>query len=256
MATTTAPPPSQHIIASPKVQKLLQKLHSASEAQEKSISQLLFYLGRLARYYLFNETWSAGADQHMRDKFVSLEPNKCQFLYLLARSIGARNIVEAGTSFGVSTIYLALAVGQNAADPQSNLVAGAEGMTTRGKVIATEKEPTKAARAREHWKEAGSEVEPWIELREGDLLETLRVPDSLPEEIDLLLLDIWTPMALPTLEIVRPKLKRGAVVITDNTAFAKPLYEEFLEYIHHPGNGFKTLTLPFSGGLEMSIYLP
>ena len=184
MATTTALPSSQHIIASPKVQKLLEKLHSASEAQEKSISQLLFYLGRLARYYLFNETWSAGADQHMRDKFVSLEPNKCQFLYLLARSIGARNIVEAGTSFGVSTIYLALAVGQN--------VAGAEGMTTHGKVIATEKEPTKAARAREHWKEAGSEVEPWIELREGDLLETLRVPDSLPE-IDLLLLDSRIP---------------------------------------------------------------
>ena len=189
MTTTTVPPSSEHITASPKVQKLLQKLHSASEAQEKSISQLLFYLGRLARYYLFNETWSAGADQHMRDKFVSLEPNKCQFLYLLARSIGARNIVEAGTSFGVSTIYLALAVGQNVADSQSNLVAGTGGMMGHGKVIATEKEPTKAARAREHWKEAGSEVEPWIELREGDLLETLRVPDSLPEGIDLLLLD-------------------------------------------------------------------
>ena len=188
MATTTVPPSSEHITASPKVQKLLQKLHSASEAQEKSISQLLFYLGRLARYYLFNETWSAGADRHMRDKFVSLEPNKCQFLYLLARSIGARNIVEAGTSFGVSTIYLALAVGQNVADSQSNLVAGTGGMMGHGKVIATEKEPTKAARAREHWKEAGSEVEPWIELREGDLLETLRVPNSLPE-IDLLLLD-------------------------------------------------------------------
>ena len=198
MATTTVPPSSEHITASPKVQKLLQKLHSASEAQEKSLSQLLFYLGRLARYYLFNETWSAGADQHMRDKFVSLEPNKCQFLYLLARSIGARNIVEAGTSFGVSTIYLALAVGQNVADSQSNLVAGAGGMMTYGKVIATEKEPTKAARAREYWKEAGSEVEPWIELREGDLLETLRVPDSLPE-IDLLLLDSRIPPPPPPL---------------------------------------------------------
>ena len=63
-------------------------------------------------------------------------------------------------------------------------------------------------------------------------------------------------MLFRSLEIVRPKLKRGAVIIADNTAFAKPLYKEFLEYIHRPGNGFKTLTLPFSGGLEMSVYLP
>lgn len=107
----------------------------------------------------------------MRDKFVALEPDKCQLIYLLARSIGAKNIVEAGTSFGVSTIYLALAVGQNPGG---------------GKVIATEKEPEKAKRARRHWKEAGEEVEKYIELREGDLLETLK--DGLPE-IDMLLLD-------------------------------------------------------------------
>ncbi|OCL05724.1 S-adenosyl-L-methionine-dependent methyltransferase [Glonium stellatum] len=256
MTTATVPPSSQHITASPRVQNLLTKLHAESEAQEKSISQFLFYLKRLARYYLFSETWSASADQHMRDKFVSLEPDKCQFLYLLARSTGARNIVEAGTSFGVSTIYLALAVGQNVTDASSALASRTGGPTAGGKVIATEKEPTKAARAREHWKQAGSEVEPWIELREGNLLETLSVPDSLPEEIDMLLLDIWTPMALPTLEIVRPNLRRGAVVIADNTTFAKPLYKEFLEYIHRPENGFKTLTIPYSGGLEMSVYLP
>ena len=105
--------------------------------------------------------------------------------YLLARSMGALNIVEAGTSFGVSTMYLALAVGHNVA--QAKASGGAT--TTRGKVIGTEKEPTKAAKAREYWKEAGEEVEPWIELREGDLLETLKVEEGMPEQIDMLLLD-------------------------------------------------------------------
>jgi hypothetical protein len=124
----------------------------------------------------------------MRDKFVSLEQEKCQLLYLLARSSGARNIVEAGTSFGVSTIYLALAVGQNVADARA-----ATGKGVTGKVIATEKEPSKAARARDHWKEAGDEIEPWIELREGDLLETLKVEEGMPEQIDLLLLDSKFP---------------------------------------------------------------
>jgi len=51
-------------------------------------------------------------------------------------------------------------------------------------------------------------------------------------------------------------LKRGAVVITDNVGMAKMLYRDFLGYIRDPANGFRTLTVPFSGGLELSVYLP
>ena len=120
----------------------------------------------------------------MRDKFVALEKDKCHFIYLLARSMDVRNVVEAGTSFGVSTMYLALAVGQNVGVARK-LGRG----DVEGKVIATEKEPSKAARAREHWKKAGEEVEPWIELREGDLLKTLNVNEGMPKEVDMLLLD-------------------------------------------------------------------
>jgi len=138
----------------------------------------------LVGHYIWNAGWSRAADDHMRDKFVSLERDKCQFLYLLARSTGAKDIIEAGTSFGVSTMYLALAVGQNVRDARE-----ATGMPVTGKVIATEKEPTKAAGARNYWKQAGNEVEPWIELREGDLRETLTVAEGMPEQIDLLLLD-------------------------------------------------------------------
>ena len=46
----------------------------------------------------------------VRDKLVALDPEKCDLCYLLCRSIKARRIVEFGTSFGVSTIYLAAAV--------------------------------------------------------------------------------------------------------------------------------------------------
>ncbi|KAK2592433.1 hypothetical protein QQS21_009849 [Conoideocrella luteorostrata] len=241
----------QAVVGSPRVHELLQKLHSLSEAQEKSFSQIFFYVKRLIAFYLYGSTWSASSDDHMRDKFVSLEQDKCQLMYLLARSSGARNIVEAGTSFGVSTIYLALAVGQNVEDARR-----ATGTAVTGKVIATEKESSKAARARDHWKQAGDEVEPWIELREGDLLETLKVEDGMPDQIDLLLLDIWTPLALPALEIVRPRLRKGAIILADNTVMAKPLYREFLEYVNRPENGFKTTTMPYSGGLMMAVYLP
>lgn len=179
MAPPAGPPA---ISASPRVHALLARLHAASESQEKSISQIWFYLKRLAAFYLFSSAWGSTADDHMRDKFVALEQDKCHFMYLLARNSGALNIVEAGTSFGVSTIYLALAVGQNVAAQK------AQGKSVSGKVVATEKEPSKAARAREHWAEAGDEVAGIIELREGDLLETLQM-DGMPEQVDMLLLD-------------------------------------------------------------------
>lgn len=108
------------------------------------------------------------------DKFVALDPDKCAFVYLLLRSMKARFVVEAGTSFGVSTIYLALAVAQNAGSGS-------------GRVIATENEPAKADRARKHWSQAGDDIQKFIELREGDLRETLKT--DLPEQVDFLLLD-------------------------------------------------------------------
>jgi hypothetical protein len=63
-------------------------------------------------------------------------------------------------------------------------------------------------------------------------------------------------MALPTLKIIQPRLRKGAVVLADNTSMARPLYKEYLNYIHDPANGFKTTEVPYSGGLQMSVYLP
>ncbi|KAF5695007.1 O-methyltransferase [Fusarium denticulatum] len=174
------------------------------------------------------------------DKFVALDPDKCAYVYLLLRSMKARFVVEAGTSFGVSTIYLALAVSQNAG-PQP------------GKVIATENEPTKAVRARKYWSQAGDDIEKFIELREGDLRETLKT--DLPEQVDFLLLDIWTPLALPTLKLVKPRMKPGATVVADNTEAAKAGYKDLMAYLEDTANGFKLTTLPYSGGLLVAVYL-
>ena len=115
----------------------------------------------------------------MRDKFIALEQDKCHFIYQLARTLNATSIVEAGTSYGVSTIYLALAVADN--------LAAAPAASGKGTVIATEYEPAKAEQARKHWAECGEAVSSVIDLREGDLRETLKT--NLPERVDMLLLD-------------------------------------------------------------------
>ncbi|EIW65483.1 hypothetical protein TREMEDRAFT_36250 [Tremella mesenterica DSM 1558] len=219
--------------APPHVHALLDRLHAQSVEQEKTATAA--------------QLQAVGFDDFMRDKYIALDQDKSQFVYQLILSTGARNVVEvsryfAGTSFGVSTIYLALAVSQNIAKSGEY-----------GVVIGTENEPSKAAQARLHWAEVGEGLEEIIELREGDLRETLKV--DLPETVDLLSLDIWAPMALPTLKLVQPHFKPGSTVLIDNTIGAASGYKDLLTHLRAPGSGFTNLTLPYDKGLEMCVYV-
>ena len=63
-------------------------------------------------------------------------------------------------------------------------------------------------------------------------------------------------MTLPALKLVQPHLRHGAVVITDNSISSAKRYEDLLSYMRNPGSGFANLTLPYSNGLEMSVYAP
>ncbi|KAI9933767.1 hypothetical protein ASPWEDRAFT_148166 [Aspergillus wentii DTO 134E9] len=212
----------------PHILTLLSDLHTKSLSQEAALPPSVFQ--------------NNDFDTIMRDKFIALDQDKSQFIYQLARSINAKTIVEAGTSYGVSTIYLALAVSANLA------ATGGE-----GRVIATENEPEKARQARQNWELCGDVVSGVVELREGDLRETLKGDVGV---VDLLLLDIWTPMALPTLKLIQPRMRHGAVVIADNTIKGARGYEDLLNYLRAPDSGFTNLTLPYTNGLEMSVYLP
>jgi predicted O-methyltransferase YrrM len=171
----------------------------------------------------------------LADKLVALDRDKAEFCYQLIRAANARRIVEIGTSFGVSTLYLAAAVRDNLA------ASGGEGV-----VIGTEYEPEKAAAARSLFVEAG--LSDFIELREGDLRETLR---DLSGPVDFVLMDIWLPMVAPALERVGPLLRSGAVIIADNTGRHRADYGALFAFL--AANDFRTLTLPFDGGLELSV---
>lgn len=159
--------------------QLLSELHAKSLEQESAISKTGKVFSSDVIGDLEGQHSPANSahefDRLMLDKFIALDEDKCQFTYQLISAMGATNVVEAGTSFGVSTIYLALAVGKAKA---------ATGKS--GTVVATEKEPQKAEIARGYWARCGAAVEQEIDLRVGNLLETLK--EGLPQ-VDLLLLD-------------------------------------------------------------------
>ncbi|WRT63601.1 uncharacterized protein IL334_000524 [Kwoniella shivajii] len=220
------------VIASPRVLDLLDHLHGLSTFQEAQITSESY-------------RQKDGFDDLMRDKFIALDQDKCWFVYQLLLSNRSRYVVEAGTSFGVSTIYLSLAVSQNLKSLGLD--------ASQGKIIATENEATKAIRAKEWWNQAGKDVEELIDLRQGDLRETLKT--HLPEKIDLLLLDIWCPLALPTLQLVQPNLHSGSVVIIDNIVGSADRYKDLIEYLRDGKNDFRNLTIPYNKGLGMSVYM-
>jgi predicted O-methyltransferase YrrM len=158
---------------------------------------------------------------------VSRETGK--LLYMLARGIAARSIVEFGTSFGISTLHLAAALRDNGG----------------GRLITTEFEPSKVARARSHLTEGG--VIDLVEIREGDALHTMRA--GLPDVIDLLLLDGAKALYPEILALVEDRLRPGAFVVADD-ADKSP---EYLSRMRSPASGY--LSTPFGEDIELSLRL-
>ncbi|TWB94864.1 putative O-methyltransferase YrrM [Bradyrhizobium macuxiense] len=150
-------------------------------------------------------------------------------LYMLARGTRARNIVEFGTSFGISTLHLAAALRDNGG----------------GRLITSEFEQSKVARARDNLVAGG--LDDLVEIREGDALETLRT--GLPDTIDLVLLDGAKALYPDILDLVESRLKPGAFVVADNADYSP----DYLARVRSPANGY--MSVPFGEDVELSMRL-
>ena len=158
---------------------------------------------------------------------VSRETGK--LLYMLARSTGARSIVEFGTSFAISTLHLAAGLRDNGG----------------GRLIGTEFEPSKVRRARETIAAAG--FSDLVEIREGDALETLA--KDLPDRIDVVLLDGAKGLYPDVLALLEPGLHAGTMIVADNANWSP----EYLARVRTAGGDY--LSLPLPDDVELSMRL-
>jgi predicted O-methyltransferase YrrM len=155
-----------------------------------------------------------------------------QLLYNLIRAVRPATVVEFGTSFGISTLYLAAAVRDNGT----------------GRVIGTELSPVKAAAARRTFAETG--LDDLITVLEGDARESLA---EVSGSVDFLLLDGWKDLCLPVLELLEPRIAPGTLVVADDvnlTALAP-----YLAYVRDAANGYQSVTFPVEDGMEISCRL-
>lgn len=116
-----------------------------------------------------------------------------RLLYLLAKSINAKNVLELGSGFGYSAFWFALAVGEG------------------GKVIMTEGAQENQDRARAYFTRAG--MLDRVEFNVGDALE---IAKRYSGPFDVIFCDIDKHSYPKAIEIAHAKLRVGGILIYDN----------------------------------------
>mgnify|MGYP001604532997 FL=1 len=128
-------------------------------------------------------------------QFPIIGPAAGRYCYFMSRVIGARNIFELGSGFGYSTIWFARALRDQGG----------------GKVHHTVWDKELSQRARENLKEAG--LGDFVEFHCAEAVATLKKTTG---PFDLIFNDIDKEGYPDALTALKPKLRKGGVLITDN----------------------------------------
>ena len=165
---------------------------------------------------------------------LAVGPDTGQFINILASSLRAPTILEVGTSYGYSGIWLAEAARK----------AG-------GRVTTLELQDYKAAYARERAVEAG--LANYIDYQVGDAVKMI---GELPAGIDFVLLDLWKDLYVPCLDAFYPKLNPGAIIVADNMLFpGGEIMQRYADAVRAKP-GMTSVLLPVGSGIEVSRYQP
>jgi predicted O-methyltransferase YrrM len=214
----------------PAVARVLDRLHAAAGGQTWQL--VPFALQEMVGTLLGRSSPAAEVSARAKDLYLPLGRKQGLFAYVLARAASARRIVEFGTSFGVSTMYLAAAVRDGGG----------------GVVIGSELEPGKVAAARANLAEAA--LSDLVEVREGDARETLRDAGG---PVDFVLLDGWKELYLPVLQLLAPQIRPGGLVLADNLFSFWNALGPFRAWVRDPANGFRSLAIAIGDGMECSV---
>ena len=177
----------------------------------------------------------ATGDGDWRDKvLLAVGPDTGRLINILARSLDAPTILELGTSYGYSGIWLAEA-------------ARAAG----GRLITMELQDYKSSRARDMARQAG--LGDHVDFRVGDAVQMI---SELPAGIDFVLVDLWKDLYVPCLKAFYPKLNPGAIIVADNMLW--PANEEVKQYgkAVRALPGITSVLLPVGSGIEISRFAP
>jgi predicted O-methyltransferase YrrM len=179
----------------------------------------------LAELETFGKVNDAGTSDHAR-KMLNITRDTGEFLYLMARAVEARRILEIGTSNGYSTLWLAAAA-----------------QTFSGSVTTMEHMPFKAEMARANFERVA--LLPWIKLLVGDAGELLR--EQAKGSFGLVFLDADRSRYVAWWDHVQRVLALGGLLIVDNAISHANEMEPFVQVVNHSPN-YVTSRVPVGNG--------
>jgi predicted O-methyltransferase YrrM len=180
-----------------------------------------------------SQLWREIGTTMSRDDFLlAVGPATGSFMNTLVKGARARRILEIGTSYGYSAVWLAEAARE-----------------TGGKVTTLDVAPAKQAYAKDMLAKAG--LAAFVDFLTGDALELI---PTLEDGVDFVLLDCWKDVYVGCLERFFPKLAPGAVVVADNMLFPQESRPEALAYRRaiRARPGVSSVLLSVGSGIEVS----
>jgi predicted O-methyltransferase YrrM len=169
---------------------------------------------------------------NLDDLLLSIGREAGMLIYLLTTGAQSRRILELGSSYGYSTVWLAAAA-----------------RTTGGKVWSLENKEFKIESARQALTRAGLSTR--VEFHAGDCLDTLK---ALTGPFDFVLLDVWKDLYVPCFDLLHGKLSPGAIVAADNMLLpesARQQAEAYRARVRAAGD-MDSVLIDVGNGIEIS----
>ena len=176
-----------------------------------------------------------GGLEGVRDQLLlAVGPETGRLLNILAKCLAKPNILELGTSYGYSGIWLAEAA-----------------RATGGRLTTLELADYKSKHAREMSAKAG--LAEHVDFRVGDAVTMI---GGLDFGLDFVLVDLWKELYVPCLEAFYPKLNPGAIVVADNMRVPDPVAAKRYQAAVRAKAGMTSVMLPVGSGIEISRFEP
>jgi caffeoyl-CoA O-methyltransferase len=173
-------------------------------------------------------------------KFPCLGPQCSRILYQLTKTAGAKRIFEMGSGFGYTMYWMALALPKN------------------GLIIGSDSDPTNVSTANEFFRRGG--IDDRTDIRGGDALAILAAES---EPFDLIYCDIDKESYPEALDLAKPRLRAGGLLIADNVLWsgrvtdpsvddnATDAIREFTRRLYADPDFFTTI-IPIRDGMSVS----
>ena len=160
------------------------------------------------------------------DLYANVPAADGRMLRLLTEAMNAKNVVEVGTSTGISGLWFSLALEK-----------------TGGKLTTFEIDKTRASLARKHFKSAG--VEGRVNLIEGDAHQNIT---NLRDPIDVVFLDADKEGYVDYLHKLLPLIRPGGLILAHNT----DMVPEYMKVVTKSAD-LETVVYTTGGGMAVTL---